>query len=93
MRLLDGSGVNQEVYASFCERLGLLFPLPTHPLFHVVKNGCRGEALQLGNVAKLELALALYLVVSWRLARLRGQPSKAPGSAGGLLLILNVGKE
>jgi hypothetical protein len=39
-------------------------------LFHVLKNGCRVEALQLGSVAKLELALAVYLVVSWRLARL-----------------------
>ncbi len=39
-------------------------------LFHVLKNGCRVEALQLGSMAKLELALAVYLVVSWRLARL-----------------------
>jgi len=39
-------------------------------LFHVLKNGCRVEALQLGSAAKLELALALYLVVSWRLTRL-----------------------
>lgn len=39
-------------------------------LFHVLKNGCRVEALQLGHVAKLELALAIYLVVAWRLARL-----------------------
>jgi hypothetical protein len=39
-------------------------------LFHVLKNGCRVEALQLGHIAKLELALAIYLVVSWRLARL-----------------------
>ncbi|EKD98372.1 MAG: hypothetical protein ACD_23C00469G0001 [uncultured bacterium] len=38
--------------------------------FHILKNGCRVEALQLGSVAKLELALAVYLVVSWRLARL-----------------------
>ena len=30
-------------------------------LFHVLKNGCRVEALQLGSIAKLELALALYL--------------------------------
>lgn len=37
-------------------------------LFHVLKNGCRVEALQLGSQAKLELALALYLVVSWRIA-------------------------
>lgn len=28
------------------------------------------EALQLGSVAKLELALAVYVVVAWRLARL-----------------------
>jgi hypothetical protein len=39
-------------------------------LFHVLKNGCRVEALQLGSMDKLELALAVYLVVSWRLARL-----------------------
>ena len=39
-------------------------------LFHVLKNGCRVEALQLGHVKKLELALALYLVVAWRLAHL-----------------------
>lgn len=39
-------------------------------LFHVLKNGCRVEALQLDSVAKLQLALALYLVVSWRIAHL-----------------------
>lgn len=39
-------------------------------LFHVLKNGCRVEALQLGHVKKLELALAIYLVVAWRLAHL-----------------------
>lgn len=39
-------------------------------LFHVLKNGCRVEALQLGHIKKLELALAIYLVVAWRLAHL-----------------------
>jgi hypothetical protein len=39
-------------------------------LFHVLKNGCRVEAMQLGSQGKLELALAVFLVVSWRLARL-----------------------
>jgi len=39
-------------------------------LFHVLKNGCRVESLQLGHVRKLELALAIYLVVAWRLAHL-----------------------
>ncbi|ABM57174.1 transposase, IS4 family [Verminephrobacter eiseniae EF01-2] len=38
--------------------------------FNVLKNGCRVEALQLGSVAKLELALAVYMLVAWRLARL-----------------------
>ncbi len=38
--------------------------------FHVIKNGCRVEALQLGHIDKLELALAIYMVVAWRLARL-----------------------
>lgn len=39
-------------------------------LFHVLKNGCRIEALILGHVKKLELAIAIYLVVAWRLAHL-----------------------
>ena len=39
-------------------------------LFHVLKNGCRIEALQLGHVKKLEVALVIYLVVAWRLAHL-----------------------
>jgi hypothetical protein len=39
-------------------------------LFHVLKNGCRVEALQLGHIKKLELAIVIYLVVAWRLAHL-----------------------
>jgi|GEM_PF-369342 len=39
-------------------------------LFHVLKNGCRIEELQLGQIEKLELALSIYLVVAWRLAYL-----------------------
>ena len=38
--------------------------------FNVLKNGCRVDALQRGSVGKIELALAVYMVVSWRLARL-----------------------
>lgn len=38
--------------------------------FNVLKNGCRVESLQLMNVAKIELALALYMVVAWRLQRM-----------------------
>lgn len=38
--------------------------------FNVLKNGCRVESLQLMSVGKIELALALYMVVSWRLLRM-----------------------
>lgn len=39
-------------------------------LFNVLKNGCRIEALQLGTIERLERALALFLVVAWRIAYL-----------------------
>ena len=38
--------------------------------FHVLKNGCRVEAMQLATVQRLERALALFMVVAWRIARL-----------------------
>jgi hypothetical protein len=38
--------------------------------FHVLKTGCRVEALQLASLTKIERVLALYMVVSWRIARL-----------------------
>jgi hypothetical protein len=38
--------------------------------FHVLKNGCRVEALQLSSLERLERALALFMVVAWRIARL-----------------------
>ena len=39
-------------------------------LFDVLKNACRVEALQLGSITQLERALALFMVVAWRIARL-----------------------
>ena len=39
-------------------------------LFDVLKNACRVEALQLGTIEKLERALALFMVVAWRIAYL-----------------------
>lgn len=39
-------------------------------LFNVLKNACRVEALQLGAIDRIERALALYLVVAWRIAYL-----------------------
>lgn len=38
--------------------------------FHVLKNGCRVEALQLASIDRIERALALFMVVAWRIARL-----------------------
>jgi hypothetical protein len=39
-------------------------------LFLVLKEGCRVEALQLSTMERVERALALFLIVSWRIARL-----------------------
>ncbi|XXA09309.1 IS4 family transposase [Paraburkholderia sp. A3BS-1L] len=38
--------------------------------FNILKNACRVEALQLSQMERVEKALALYMVVSWRIARL-----------------------
>ncbi|MFP3646157.1 IS4 family transposase [Paraburkholderia sp. SIMBA_054] len=38
--------------------------------FNVLKNACRVEALQLSQMERVEKALALYMVVAWRIARL-----------------------
>ncbi len=38
--------------------------------FHVFKNGCKVEALQLSTIDRLERALSLFMVVAWRIARL-----------------------
>ncbi|NRO99673.1 IS4 family transposase, partial [Paraburkholderia sp. NMBU_R16] len=39
-------------------------------LCNVLKNGCEVEELQLGTIERLERALALFLVVAWRVAHL-----------------------
>jgi len=38
--------------------------------FHVLKSGCKVEALQLSTIQRLERALALFMIVAWRVARL-----------------------
>jgi hypothetical protein len=38
--------------------------------FNVLKNACRVEALELSPMERVQKALALYMVVSWRIARL-----------------------
>jgi hypothetical protein len=53
-------------------------------LFNVLKNACRVEALQLGSVEKLERALALFLVVAWRVAHLMRLGRTCPDLAAAL---------
>lgn len=43
MRSLDGSGVNREVHAPFCERLGVQFPRPTCHQLHWLLDVGFGE--------------------------------------------------
>ena len=38
--------------------------------FHVLKNACKVEAMQLSHINNLERALALFMVVAWRVAYL-----------------------
>lgn len=38
--------------------------------FNILKNGCRIEALQLSAADRLERAIALFMVVAWRIAHL-----------------------
>jgi hypothetical protein len=38
--------------------------------FDVLKNGCKVEALQLSTIDRLELALALFMIIAWRIQRL-----------------------
>jgi hypothetical protein len=46
--------------------------------FHVLKNGCEVETLQLGAVDRLERALALFMVVSWRITYLMRKGRTCP---------------
>lgn len=38
--------------------------------FHVIKNGCKVEALQLSAIDRIERAMALFMVVAWRVTYL-----------------------
>jgi hypothetical protein len=38
--------------------------------FHVLKNGCQVEKLQLGEIERVQRALALFMVVAWRVGYL-----------------------
>jgi hypothetical protein len=55
-------------------------------LFLVFKAGCRVEALQLSTIERIERALALFLVVAWRIARLMRLGRTLPDLDAALLL-------
>lgn len=55
-------------------------------LFLVLKEGCRVEALQLATMERIERALALFLVVAWRIARLMRLGRTVPDLDATLLL-------
>lgn len=47
-------------------------------LFDILKNACRVEALQLSGIDRLERALAMFMVVAWRVAYLMRQGRTHP---------------
>ena len=51
-------------------------------LFHLLKTGCRVESLQLASPFKIGRALALFMVMSWRIARLMRLGAYLPGFVG-----------
>jgi hypothetical protein len=55
-------------------------------LFLVLEESCRVQALQLSTVERLERALVLFLVVSWRIARLMRLGRTVPDLGASLLL-------
>jgi hypothetical protein len=40
--------------------------------FDVLKNGCKVEEMQLSTIERLELALALFMIIAWRIQMLCG---------------------
>jgi len=53
--------------------------------FHVLKTGCRVEALQLASLPRIERALALFMVVSWRIAHLMRMGRTCPDLPASLM--------
>ena len=54
--------------------------------FNTLKTGCRVESLQLASMERIERALALYLVVSWRIGQLMRLGRACPDWDAELLL-------
>ena len=54
-------------------------------LFLVLKEGCRVERLQLTHIDRLETALAMYLIIAWRINRLMRLGRQLPETPAELL--------
>ena len=54
-------------FAEACEKIQwYLCRWQIEVYFHILKNGCKVEQLQLQSRERIEVALALYLIVAWR---------------------------
>lgn len=61
------SSLAVESFAEACEKVQwYLCRWQIEVYFHVLKNGCKVEQLQLQSRERIEVALALYLIVAWR---------------------------
>lgn len=61
------SNLPVENFADACEKIQwYLCRWQIEVYFHILKNGCKVEQLQLQSRERLEVALALYLIVAWR---------------------------
>jgi len=53
--------------------------------FLILKEGCRVEALQLGHIERIETALALYMIVAWRINHVMRMSRTQPQMQANLL--------
>ena len=76
MRSLDGSGVNREVHAPFCERLGVRFPRPTCHRLHWCLDVQFGDDYARARAGHVAHNLALVRHITLNLLRLHTTPRK-----------------
>jgi hypothetical protein len=73
------SSLAVESFADACEKIQwYLCRWQIEVYFHILKNGCKVEQLQLQSRQRLEVALALYLIVAWRVLYLTRLGRTAP---------------
>ncbi len=61
------SSLPVESFADACEKIQwYLCRWQIEVYFHILKNGCKVEDLQLQSRERIEVAVALYLIVAWR---------------------------